>query len=177
MQRSSNHSKSSSSSSQITIASSPSSSYQLNGFFDTESHGGGSFNFGGEGGEGLGRHREAAWRSRRAAIPDHSPFTPHPALQLGSDEVTAATMASGKSPVMPHYKKENGGLSTSTATTRTTTSFNEVRDGESGLAQEAFLALRGGAAPRKKYFSSAEEKEEALLLEYYWSHYWHRSLS
>jgi hypothetical protein len=101
-------------------------------------------------------------------MPDHSPFTPHPALQLGSDEATTTTTAETisnrrnapkSSPlVMPHYKE------TSSFPTPTRTMTHNPARGQT-------------RPPTKHYFTSTEEKEEALLLEYYWSHYWHRSLS
>jgi len=144
MQKSS--SKSNSSSSQLTLASSPDSAYQFRVFESLEQDAG---------------RRPSTSLASRLARPDHSPFTPHPALQLGSNN---------SSDLMPHYK-EASPLSMSQGCKDDEESLLSLMEGNEGERQGHNHASAG------KTRISAEKKEQALLLEYYWSHYWHRSFA
>lgn len=99
---------------------------------------------------------------RRGMMPDHSPFTPHPALQLGNSNESVTLGGKTFSPVMPHYKNTLG-LGQQML-------HQQTKSGDSSY--DSFSSER---TQQKKNQPLLAEKE-ALLLEYYWSHYWSRSM-
>lgn len=99
---------------------------------------------------------------RRGMMPDHSPFTPHPALQLGNSNESVTLGGRTFSPVMPHYKNTLG-LGQQML-------HQQTKSGDSSY--DSFSSER---TQQQKNQPLLAEKE-ALLLEYYWSHYWSRSM-
>ncbi|QDZ17952.1 hypothetical protein HOP50_01g04580 [Chloropicon primus] len=96
-----------------------------------------------------------------------SPFTPHPALKLGDsvqsedlDHRERASLGSSRdsgTPVMPHYKD----VVASAPRPRRRT----------GEDEDEWLS------DQTQDGSPHTPQKEALLLEYYWSHYWWRSVA
>jgi len=144
------------------------------------SHGSGDGGYGGYGAAG-GPFRPG---QRPWTHPDHSPFTPHPALQLGtsmSSSMESCAAAYGRaSPVMPHYKpiqEERAGVGLAPAgSSQPSGSRQGTTQGGEGPRSSRSRRGFGAKANSGSGAGSGSVEKEAHLLDYYFDHYWTRSM-